>query len=87
MDVNANTDPKTGQIGSFYIRFSEADVAKTVPLKDAADPAMLVDLDAGGQIVGIEVLALDMIRTMCNLISNNLPKPYKGKVQQLCEIA
>ena len=85
MKLNVNTDPKTGQIGSLYLRLSEAAVAKTVAVKDENDPECLVDLDSHGKLVGIEVLGLDMIQEFCNMISKRLPRPYKAKVRELCE--
>jgi|WetSurMetagenome_2_1015567.scaffolds.fasta_scaffold15708_2 uncharacterized protein YuzE len=80
-----NTDPKTGQVGSLYLRLSEAAVAKTVPVKDAEDPECLVDLDRHGKVVGVEVLGQDMIQEVCAMIAKRLPRPYKAEVRELCE--
>jgi uncharacterized protein YuzE len=87
MKLNTNSDPKTGQVGSFYVRIHDAPVARTVPVKDPEDPEMLVDLDAKGRVVGVEVLGLDMMHALCKQIAKHLPSPYKNEVQELCETA
>lgn len=49
------------EAGAAYIRFSRNKVAKTVS-RDADDCFMTVDLDADGQVVGVEVIGSSEIR-------------------------
>ena len=56
MELDINADPKTEQVGSFYVRISQAPVARTIPYKDEDDPEILVDVDSAGKVVGIEFL-------------------------------
>ena len=85
MGIDANADPRTGQVGSFYMRISSASVDKTVPVKDANDPEFLVDVDANGKVVGVEVLGLKRMHELCEFIAKHLPKPYRTEVKEYCE--
>ena len=87
MKVTTSVNPETGQIGSLYVQFTEKPVAKTVPAKDPADPALLIDLDDKGQLVGIEILAIALMREFCGIISRDLPKTYADKIDKLCGTA
>jgi uncharacterized protein YuzE len=84
MKLDASVDPKTNRIGSLYIRFSEAEILTTIPLRDPNDPDILIDLDKKEQLVGIEVLGLDFMKQLCKSIVNNVPKAYRKKVRDQC---
>jgi hypothetical protein len=86
MKVTTSVNPETGQIGSLYVQFTDKPVAKTVPVKNPTDPSLLMDLDGKGQLVGIEILASDLLREFCGLISRDLPKRYANKVDEYCGI-
>lgn len=85
MEIDANTDPQTGQIGSIYMRISSASVNKTVPFKNANDPELLIDLDTEGKVVGVEVLGLKRMHELCEFIAKHLPQPYRAEVKEYCE--
>jgi uncharacterized protein YuzE len=61
--INVNPD-NTKQIGSLYLRWSESTIAKTVATEDKNDPDFLVDYDAKGKLVGIEILGLSQIQKL-----------------------
>ncbi|MBE3123751.1 MAG: DUF2283 domain-containing protein [Planctomycetes bacterium] len=84
MKATASVHKRTGELGSLYVQFSSAHVAKTVPVKDPDDPDMLIDLDKSGRIVGMELLGMDILREVCKSIAKGMPKPYKGQLSELC---
>ena len=84
MKLDASVDPKTNRIGSLYIRFSEAQIETTIPVRDPNDPDILIDLDKKQQVVGIEVLGLEFMKQLCKSIVRNVPKPYRQKVKDRC---
>jgi uncharacterized protein YuzE len=85
--ISASVNPETGHVGSLYIRFLNQPVAKTVPVKDPCDPELLLDLDKRNRLVGIEILAADMLRDFCRNISKELPRQYASKLAAYCETA
>ena len=85
MKLTASVNPETGQLGTVYVQFSETPVAKTVPVKNASDPEALVDLDKDDRVVGIEILAMSILRKICGAISKPLPRKYASQVEGLCE--
>jgi uncharacterized protein YuzE len=84
MKTTISIDEQSGELGSVYVRFSEAAVAKTIPGKNPDDPDVLIDVDAKGQIVGVELLNSDVLRNICASIVKGVPAPYKAKVSELC---
>ena len=86
MRASVSSDPRTGELGSLYVQLSDAKVAKTVPVQDKNDPAMLIGLDREGALVGFEVLSQKMLKEFCGFISRELPKPYRAQAKDLCKI-
>lgn len=84
MDVEASVDPRSGAVGSFYIRFSRAPIRETVPVERAEDPKMLLDLDDKGGIVGVEVLAAGLLLDFYRAIVDQTPEPFQRRMRELC---